>query len=115
MWWLYVAVAMPLRGVSMFICWRANERPLAVCGRGAHSFRRTPRALGSRGRLAYAVRVCSLLPRAVKRGADACAVGGDACAAALDGEVGVFCFPTVACGVVGEERGAQVTVKHDVQ
>ena len=82
---------------------------------GAHSFRRTPRALGSRGRLAYAVRVCSLLPRAVKRGADACAVGGDACAAALDGEVGVFCFPTVACGVVGEERGAQIAVKHDVQ
>ena len=27
MWWLYVAVAMPLRGVSTFLCWRAKERP----------------------------------------------------------------------------------------
>lgn len=61
------------------------------------------------------MRVCSLLPRAVKRVADACAVGGDAYAAAFDGEVRVFCFPTVACCVVGEERGAQVAVKHGVQ
>ena len=92
-----------------------KSAPWPCVAGGAHSFRRTPRALGSRGRLAYAVRVCSLLPRAVKRGADACAVGGDACATALDGEVGVFCFPTVACGIVGEERGAQIAVKHDVQ
>lgn len=66
-------------------------------------------------RFAYAAWVCSLFPRAVKRGADACAVGGDAYAAALNGEVRVFCFPTVACCVVGEERGAQVAVKHGVQ
>lgn len=34
MWRLYVAVAMPPRGVSTFLCWRAKERPWP-CGRGA--------------------------------------------------------------------------------
>lgn len=34
-WWLYVAVAMPLRGVSTFLCWCAKERPGRECGRGA--------------------------------------------------------------------------------
>ena len=61
------------------------------------------------------MRVRSLITRAVKRGADACAVGGDAYAAALDGEVRVFCFPTVARGVVSEERGAQIPLEHNVQ
>lgn len=82
-------------------------------GRGAHSV--LARLAFGAQRFAYAAWVCSLFPRAVKRGADACAVGGDAYAAALNGEVRVFCFPTVACGVVGEERGAQVAVKHGVQ
>ena len=59
--------------------------------------------------------VRSLITWAVKREADACAVGGDAYAAALDGEVRVFCFPTVARGVVSEERGAQITLEHNVQ
>ena len=27
----------------------------------------------------------------------------------------MFCFPTVACDVVGEERGAQITLEHNVQ
>lgn len=27
----------------------------------------------------------------------------------------MFCFPTVACGVVGEECGAQITLEHNVQ
>ena len=61
------------------------------------------------------MRVRSLITWAVKRGADACAVGGDVYAAALDGEVWVFCFPTVACGVVGDECGAQITLEHNVQ
>ena len=69
----------------------------------------------ARGRDSPTLRVRSLITWAVKRGADACAVGGDAYAAALNGEVRVFCFPTVACCVVGEERGAQVAVKHGVQ
>lgn len=73
-----------------------------------------PRATAQRGS-AYAMRVRSLITWAVKRGADACAVGGDVYAAALDGEVWVFCFPTVACGVVGEECGAQITLEHNVQ
>lgn len=51
----------------------------------------------------------------MKRGADARTVGGDAYAAALNGEVRVFCFPTVACCVVGEERGAQIALEHNVQ
>lgn len=63
------------------------------------------------GRDSPTLRVRSLFLREAKRGADACAVGGDAYAAALDGEVWVFCFPTVACGVVGEERGAQTDVR----
>ena len=82
-------------------------------GRGAHSV--LARLAFGVQRFAYAAWVCSLFPRAVKRGADACAVGGDAYAGALNGEVRVFCFPTVACCVVGEERGAQVAVKHGVQ
>ena len=82
-------------------------------GRGAHSV--LARLAFGAQRFAYAAWVCSLFPRAVKRGADACAVGGDAYAAALNGEVRVFCFPTVACCVVGEERGAQVAVEHGVQ
>ena len=56
-----------------------------------------PRAT-AQGVSAYAMRVRSLFPWAVKRGADACAVGGGVYAAALGGEVWVFCFPTVACG-----------------
>lgn len=82
-------------------------------GRGAHSV--LARLAFGAQRFAYAAWVCSLFPRAVKRGADACAVGGDAYAAALETEVWVFCFPTVACGVVGEERGAQITLEHNVQ
>lgn len=27
----------------------------------------------------------------------------------------MFCFPAVACGVVGEERGAQVALEHHPQ
>lgn len=66
-------------------------------------------------RFAYAAWVCSLFPRAVKRGADACAVGGDAYAAALNGEVRVFRFTPVGCCEAGEERGAQITLEHNVQ
>lgn len=73
-----------------------------------------PRATAQRGS-AYVTRVRSLFLRAVKRGADACAVGGDVYAAALETEVWVFCFPTVACGVVGEECGAQIALEHNVQ
>lgn len=65
--------------------------------------------------LSVLTRVRSLLLRAAKRGADARTVGGDAYVAALDGEVRVFCFPVVACGVVGEERGAQIALEHNVQ
>ena len=61
--------------------------------------------------LSALTRVRSLLLRAAKRGADARAVGGDAYVAALDGEVRVFCFLAVACGVVGEEGGVQVRVR----
>ena len=59
------------------------------------------------------MRVRLLLLRAAKRGADARTVGGGAYVAALDGEVRVFCFLAVACGVVGEERGAQIALEHN--
>ena len=95
-------------------CVRIGERPWPWMLAGAliPCWRVTRLA---RGRDSPTLRVRSLITWAAKRGADACAVGGDAYAAALNGEVRVFCFPTVACCVVGEERGAQVAVKHGVQ
>lgn len=107
-------VAMLSRVVSTFLCWRANECPWP-CVAGALILCAVRVTRLARGRDSPTLRVRSLITWAVKRGADACAVGGDAYAAALNGEVRVFCFPTVACCVVGEERGAQVAVKHGVQ
>ena len=86
-------------------CVRIGERPWPWMLAGALACVLARLAFGVQS-FAYASWVCSLFPRAVERGADACAVGGGAYAAALNGEVRVFCFPTVACGVVGEECGA---------
>lgn len=97
--------AIVLCGVFVASCVRIGERPWPWMLAGALACVLARLAFGAQ-RFAYAAWVCSLFPRAVKRGADACAVGGDAYAAALNGEVRVFCFPTVACCVVGEERGA---------
>lgn len=103
------------RVVSTFLCWRANECPwprvagaLILC-----AVRVTRLARGRDSPTLCGFR--SLITRAVKRGADACTVGDDAYVAALETEVWVFCFPTVACGVVGKECGAQITLEHNVQ
>ena len=90
---------------SVFICWRAYECPW-LCVAGALILFAAFLARLVFGRGSPVLRVRSLIVWVVKRGVDACAVGGDACAAALEAEVWVFCFPTVACGVVGEECGA---------
>lgn len=94
-------VAMLSRVVSTFLCWRANECPWP-CVAGALILCAVRVTRLARGRDSPTLRVRSLITWAVKRGADACAVGGDAYAAALETEVWVFCFPTVACG---ESRG----------
>lgn len=79
-------VAMLSRVVSTFLCWRANECPWP-CVAGALILCAVRVTRLARGRDSPTLRVRSLITWAVKRGADACAVGVNSDLTARETEV----------------------------